>query len=59
MFWLTQYVSETVREIKKVSWPTQKQTIEMTVLVLAVSIIIGTYIGVVDFIFQSLLGYIL
>lgn len=59
MFWLIQYVRETVQEIQKVSWPSQQQTIEMTVLVLAVSLVIGTYIGVVDYIFQSLLGFIL
>jgi preprotein translocase SecE subunit len=59
MFWLTQYASETVREIKKVSWPSQQHTIEMTVLVIAVSVIIGAYIGVADYIFQSLLSIIL
>lgn len=59
MFSLTQYARDTVREIKKVSWPTQQHTIEMTVLVVAVSILIGTYIGVVDYAFQSLLSVIL
>jgi preprotein translocase SecE subunit len=59
MFWLTQYVRDTVLEIKKVSWPSQQHTIEMTVLVIAVSVVIGAYIGVVDYIFQSLLSVIL
>lgn len=59
MFSLTAHIRETIQEIKKVSWPSQKQTTEMTILVIAVSIIVGTYIGVADYIFQTLLGLIL
>ena len=59
MFRLDQYLRETVREIKKVSWPSREQTTEMTVLVLAVSIVIGVYIGVIDFIFQSVITKLL
>jgi preprotein translocase subunit SecE len=59
MFSLSAYIRETIQEVQKVSWPSQQQTTEMTILVLAVSVIVGTYIGVVDYIFQSLLGLIL
>ncbi len=59
MFSLTQYVRETIQEVTKVSWPSQQQTIEMTILVLAVSLIVGIYIGVADYIFQWLLSFIL
>ena len=56
MFRLDQYLRETVREIQKVSWPSREATTQMTVLVLAVSVVIGVYIGTVDFIFQSLIS---
>jgi preprotein translocase subunit SecE len=59
MFSLTAYIRETIQEIKKVSWPSQQQTIEMTILVIAVSVIVGAYIGLADYIFQSLLKFIL
>jgi preprotein translocase subunit SecE len=59
MFSLTAYIRETIQEIKKVSWPSQQQTIEMTILVLAVSVIIGAYIGLADYLFQSMLAFIL
>lgn len=59
MFSLTAYIRETIEEIKKVSWPSQQQTIEMTILVIAVSIIVGAYIGAADYLFQFLLGFIL
>jgi preprotein translocase subunit SecE len=50
------YFSEVIREVKKVSWPSKEQTQEKTLLVLVVSIIIGLYIGVLDFIFSKVLG---
>lgn len=59
MFRLNQYVHETVQEIKQVSWPTQRQTIEMTMLVIAVSIVLGAYIGILDYIFQSAISIVL
>ncbi len=59
MFSLSAHIRETIQEIKKVSWPSQQQTIEMTILVIAVSVLVGTYIGVADYVFQSLLGFIL
>lgn len=59
MFWLTRYANETVQEIKKVSWPTQQQTVQMTVLVVAVSLVIGAYIGLIDYIFQSIISKVL
>ncbi|NCS97357.1 MAG: preprotein translocase subunit SecE [Candidatus Pacebacteria bacterium] len=56
MFKPAQYFTEVAREIKKVTWPSREQTQEKTVLVLAVSIIIGLYIGVLDFVFSKLLA---
>lgn len=56
MFKPAQYFKEVTREIKKVSWPSREQTQEKTLLVLAISIIIGLYIGVLDFVFSKLLG---
>ena len=46
------YLSEVSEEVKKVTWPSRKQTIDMTVLVVGVSLIIGIYIGALDFLFQ-------
>jgi len=55
MFKPAQYFKEVIREIKKVSWPSKEQTQEKTILVLTVSVLIGLYIGVLDFIFSQLL----
>lgn len=56
MFKPATYFKEVTREIKKVSWPSREQTQEKTILVLSVSILIGLYIGVLDFIFSKLLA---
>ncbi|GIK83425.1 MAG: hypothetical protein BroJett025_00470 [Patescibacteria group bacterium] len=53
------FIREVVRETKKVTWPTRKQTQDMTLLVIGVSVGIGLYIALLDGIFQKLLSAIL
>ena len=43
---------------KKVSWPTREQVRNLTVLVFAISFVVGLYITVLDSIFQGLLGLV-
>lgn len=42
------FLSEVRSELTKVTWPSRKATIEMTVLVLVVSTLIGVYITGLD-----------
>jgi len=46
------YLKDTRGELKHVSWPTKKQSIWFTVIVIAVSLIISFYLGFFDFIFS-------
>lgn len=41
--------------MEHVSWPTQKQTIIFTILVILISAITAAYLGVFDFLFTFLL----
>jgi preprotein translocase SecE subunit len=50
------FVDEAWSELKKVTWPTAQQTRNLTVLVFAVSLVVGLYITVLDVIFQGLIG---
>jgi len=52
---LIQYLKDTKGELKHVSWPTQKQTIIYTILVIVISILISLYLGFFDFVFTGLL----
>ena len=35
-------------ELKKVTWPSRKDTIRLTLIVIGMSLIIGLYIGIID-----------
>jgi preprotein translocase subunit SecE len=50
------YFSEVVSELRKVSWPTLEQVRNLTVLVFAISFVIGVYITVLDSIFRGIIG---
>ncbi len=53
------YFSEVRDELSKVTWPTRKQTIQKTLLVIVSSVAVGTYIGALDFAFTRLTALIL
>ena len=52
---LRRYFDEVWSELRKVSWPTRDQVRTLTVLVFAISFVIGLYITVLDQIFQGFL----
>ena len=55
---LRRYFEEVWSELKKVAWPTRDQVRNLTVLVFAISFVVGLYITVLDQIFQTLLGLV-
>ena len=55
---IRRFIDEAWSELKKVSWPTREQVRNLTVLVFAISFVVGLYITVLDTIFQGLLGLI-
>ena len=52
------YFDEVWSELKKVAWPTRDQVRNLTVLVFAISFVIGVYITLLDSIFSSMIGFI-
>ncbi len=42
------FVREVIEELKKVSWPTRKTAVRLTLVVISISLIIGIYIGIID-----------
>jgi len=51
--------SETVGELRKVTWPTKEDAIKMTKIVLVVVLLTAVFLGVVDFVFSRLIGLLL
>ena len=52
------YLKDTITELKLVRWPTRQETINLTVIVIAISVFVGLYIGGLDYMFTSLLKLI-
>lgn len=44
-----QFLKEAKAELKKVTWPTPKQTLASTSVVIVVVVIISVFLGIVDF----------
>ncbi|MBI2100878.1 MAG: preprotein translocase subunit SecE [Candidatus Vogelbacteria bacterium] len=49
------YLKETRVELKQVNWPTRRQTVNFTILVISFSFLVAALLGAFDFIFVSLL----
>jgi preprotein translocase subunit SecE len=53
------FIRDIRSELRKVSWPGQRETINLTAVVLAFSIAVGLFLGGVDFLFQELFRFLL
>ena len=46
---LFRYLREAKEELEKVTWPTQKQTVRYSLLVIGVCLALALYFGVIDY----------
>ena len=53
------YFKQVKEEVGKVSWPDKKTTYNLTFVVVSVSLLVAFYIGLLDFVFQKLITFIL
>ena len=56
---LSNYVKNSIKELKRVSWPTKKQTINHTLLVVGISLGVAAFLGLIDFILTKVLQIII
>lgn len=49
---IQRYFSETIGELRKVTWPTRREATNLTIIVLAVTVLVGIYLGLMDFLFS-------
>jgi len=52
------YFDEVRSVLRKVSWPTREHVRNLTVLVFAISLVVGIYITILDTIFQNVIAFI-
>ncbi len=53
-----QFVVEAVQELKRVTWPSRKETVGTTMVVLFLVIVISVYLGLVDLGLSRLVGLV-
>ena len=53
------YLTESWSELKKVAWPTRQTVINLTLIVIAVSVAVGIYIAVLDAALHALVQRVL
>ena len=56
---IVQFVKEAKIELKKVKWPTRKELIDSTKVVLATSFLLAAFIGGIDFLLSQLINSLL
>lgn len=52
---VTEYIKETQGELKHVSWPTRRQAVAYTAVVVLISVAVAFYLGFFDYFFTQVL----
>jgi len=53
------YLKEVRHEMTQVVWPKRREVVKLTLTVIAISVIVGLYLGAVDFGFTKLLEVVI
>lgn len=56
---LVEYIKDSRLELKKVVWPTRKQAINHTALVIGFSLALAAFLGLIDFILNKVLELVI
>jgi preprotein translocase subunit SecE len=55
---LARYLRESRIELRKVTWPSREQTVNLTIVVLVVCIALALFLGGLDYVFASFVKWI-
>jgi len=53
------FLRETYAELKQVVWPTKNEVLRLTGVVIAISVLVGLYIGGLDYVFTKVTGLLI
>ncbi|MFA5886962.1 MAG: preprotein translocase subunit SecE [Patescibacteria group bacterium] len=56
---IVSYIQESIAEMKKVTWPTKKETYNYTLLVIGISLGAAIFLGILDYLFTYGLQFII
>ncbi|OGH17231.1 MAG: preprotein translocase subunit SecE [Candidatus Levybacteria bacterium RIFCSPHIGHO2_02_FULL_40_18] len=52
------FIGEVKSELDKVTWPDLNNVVRLTAIVILISLLVGIYLGSADFLFTTLLGFL-
>ena len=52
---LSSFLQESKQELLRVNWPSRQDTIRLTLVVIAMSLLVAFFLGALDFVFTRLL----
>ena len=52
------FFSDSFNELRRVTWPSREETIRLSIMVIVVASIIGTFLGIFDLLFSKLFDVI-
>lgn len=55
----SQFLQEVRTELSKVVWPSREEIFRLTLIVIFVSVIVGVFVGGLDFVFTNLMNVVL
>jgi preprotein translocase subunit SecE len=50
---VVKYVKSTRAELRRVTWPTREETRTLTTIIVIVTVVMGLFLGILDFLFQQ------
>jgi preprotein translocase subunit SecE len=53
------YVTSVRTEVGRVSWPSRKEVVSLTVLIILLAVVLGIYLGLADVVLQQILRLLL
>lgn len=53
------YLKEAKEELQKVSWPSKKDTVRYSMIIVVISILVALYFGVLDWVFTILFQWLI
>ena len=56
---IAEFLKDVRAELKKVSWPSSRETMRLTGVVIFVSVVVAVFLGLLDFGFVTLLNRLL
>ena len=56
---VTAFFSDSFNELRRVTWPSREETVRLSIMVIVVASIIGTFLGLFDLLFARLFDVIL